>query len=113
MGEPPLAASVCHYTGLAPIHWAVKHNNRRLVDLLLTDLGVDVDQASRAGHTPLHLAAIYGRRELYSDLLSKYKADPSIRDFAGKVRWGRGGGGCRWPPGWWISSWATAPIVAG
>ena len=112
MAEPHLAASVCHYTGLAPIHWAVKHNNRRLVDLLLTHLGVAVDQVSRAGHTPLHLAAIYGRRELYSDLLSKYKAGPAIRDFSGKVRPGQGGG-CRWPPGWWTWSSAMAPIVAG
>ena len=33
--NPSLANIVCHFTGLAPIHWAVKHNNHDLVKVLL------------------------------------------------------------------------------
>lgn len=32
--NPSLANIVCHFTGLAPIHWAVKNNNHELVKLL-------------------------------------------------------------------------------
>ena len=32
---PELSSSVCHLTGLAPLHWAVKHNNKSLVKLLI------------------------------------------------------------------------------
>ena len=74
----------CHYTGLSPIHWAVKHNNRDLVKMLVKDYNVSPDFHSRAGSTPLHLAATYGRREIYNDLLHEYGADPRIVDFSGQ-----------------------------
>ena len=38
---------------------------------------------SKSGYTALHYAAIYGRRELYKDLLVSYEADPTIVDFSG------------------------------
>ena len=33
--EPGLAATPCHLTGLAPIHWAVRRNNSALLSLLI------------------------------------------------------------------------------
>ena len=33
--SPELSVSVCHLTGLAPLHWAVKNNNKSLVKLLI------------------------------------------------------------------------------
>jgi len=83
--DPSLATASCHFTGLSPIHWAVKHNNRNLLHSLLTDYSVSPDSVCRAGYTPLHLAAIYGRREIYNDLLEKYRANSTVKDFSGQV----------------------------
>ena len=54
----------------------------RDVAALLLDRGADVDQADRAGFTPLHLAAANGRAELVELLLAR-GADPSPRTRAG------------------------------
>jgi len=79
---PGLASIICHLTGLAPLHWAVRHNNKKLVQALLRDYNVSPNQKSKSGYTPLHYAAIYGRREVYK-LLLDLKADPNIFDFSG------------------------------
>lgn len=50
--------------------------------LVLSDLGVDVNEASRAGLTPLHAAALTGHGELVRHLLSK-GAKPWLKDEAG------------------------------
>ena len=50
----------------------------RDVAALLLERGADVDQADRAGFTPLHLAAANGRAELV-ELLLAHGADPSPR----------------------------------
>ena len=64
--EPGLASTPCHLTGLSPCHWAVKRNNRPLLSLLVTEYGASPNTRARAGgHTPLHMAAIYNRREMY------------------------------------------------
>ena len=36
--SPALATTVCHLTGLAPVHWAVKHDNKELVRLLFRNI---------------------------------------------------------------------------
>ena len=36
---PGLASIICHLTGLAPLHWAVRHNNKKLVQALLRWIG--------------------------------------------------------------------------
>ena len=84
LADPSLALVGCHFTGLSPIHWAVKHNNRDLVRMLVKEYNVNPDMRSRAGSTPLHLAATYGRREIYNDLLHEYGADPRMVDFSGQ-----------------------------
>jgi len=86
--KPELAETVCHYSGLSLIHWAVKHNNRRLLESLLTEYKVDPNLRSRAGQTPLHIAAIYGRREIYNDLLNKFGAKADLMDMSGQVAGG-------------------------
>ena len=82
--DPSLALTSCHFTGLSPIHWAVKHNNREMVRLLVKEYNVSPDLLSRAGSTPLQLAATYGRREIYNDLLHEFGADPKLVDFSGQ-----------------------------
>ena len=82
--NPSLALISCHYTGLSPIHWAVKNNNRSLVKKLVTDYNVSPDIYSRSGSSPLHLAAIYGRREIYNDLIHLLGANPKVVDFSGQ-----------------------------
>jgi len=83
--KPELAKTACHYSGLSLIHWAVKHNNRQLLESLLTDYNVNPNSKSRAGQTPLHIAAIYGRREIFNDLISKYGAKVDLMDMSGQV----------------------------
>ena len=38
--SPALATTVCHLTGLAPVHWAVKHDNKELVRLLFRNTNI-------------------------------------------------------------------------
>ena len=41
-----LATAICHLTGLGPVHWAVKHDNRALVTILIRDCGVSPNMRS-------------------------------------------------------------------
>ena len=81
--DPGLATAICHLTGLGPVHWAVKHDNRALVTILIRDCGVSPNMRSRQGYTPLHYAALFNRRELYKELVVLHLADPSMVDFSG------------------------------
>ena len=81
--DPGLASAICHLTGLGPIHWAVKHDNRALVTILIRDYSISPNMRSRQGYTPLHYAALYNRRDLYKELVVLHLADPSIVDFSG------------------------------
>lgn len=47
------------------------------------DYNVNPNMKSGSGYTPLHYAAIYGRRELFKELLVEYEADQNILDFSG------------------------------
>merc|ERR1712192_246053 len=49
---------------------------------------VDPNLRSRAGQTPLHIAAIYGRREIYNDLMTKFGANAELMDMSGQVAGG-------------------------
>lgn len=70
-------------TGLAPIHYAAKHNNRNALELVLSR-GVSVNQADRSGNTALHHAAAGGHFELVQFLVSQGAA-PAARNHAGKT----------------------------
>merc|ERR1719206_1281913 len=52
--------------------------------MLVTDYNVSPDIYSRAGTSPLHLAATYGRREIYNDLIHQLGANPKVVDFSGQ-----------------------------
>ena len=51
--------------------------------MLVKDFQVNPNIQTRGGSTPLHMAATYGRREIYNDLLHEHGADPNIVDYAG------------------------------
>lgn len=48
---------------------------------------MDVNARSTSGHTPLHVAAIYGRKNMIRLLVSAFHADVTLRDNAGKKAW--------------------------
>ena len=46
-----------------------------------------VDARSTGGHTPLHIAAIHGHKNIIRLLVQKFSADVRLRDTAGKKAW--------------------------
>lgn len=55
-----------------------------MVKLLAGQYGAPVNVKSHGGYTPLHLACQFGHQEVFGLLVQAYKADPHIRDNAGK-----------------------------
>lgn len=47
----------------------------------------DINARSASGHTPLHIAAIHGHKNIMRLLVSKFNADVKLRDTAGKKPW--------------------------
>lgn len=50
-------------------------------------LTFDINARSTSGHTPLHIAAIHGHKNVIRLLVSKFEADVRLRDTAGKKAW--------------------------
>lgn len=50
-------------------------------------LAFDVNARSTSGHTPLHVAAIHGHKNIIRLLVNKFGADVRLRDTAGKKAW--------------------------
>lgn len=50
-------------------------------------LAFDINARSTCGHTPLHIAAIHGHKNIMRLLVSKFKANVKLRDTAGKKPW--------------------------
>lgn len=48
---------------------------------------LDTNSRSTCGHTPLHIAAIHGNRNMMHLLVNKFNADVRLRDTAGKKAW--------------------------
>jgi ankyrin repeat protein len=69
--------------GTTALHWAVQHDDARLVRALLT-AGAPVRAANRYGVTPLALAAINGSPPMV-DLLLKAGADPNAASGEGET----------------------------
>lgn len=47
----------------------------------------DINARSTSGHTPLHIAAIHGHKNIIRLLMNKFNADVHLRDTAGKKAW--------------------------
>ncbi|XP_068605982.1 ankyrin repeat domain-containing protein SOWAHB-like [Brachionichthys hirsutus] len=79
-------------SGFTVLHWIAKHGDHRVLNTLWygvdkAGLTLDVNAKSTAGHTPLHIAAIHGNKNIMRLLVSKFNADVRLRDMAGKRPW--------------------------
>lgn len=69
-------------TGLTALHLAVVNNNRGAVRALLLDKEHAIDSRTPTGATPLMLASLYGRFDIFIYLIKK-SASVSKKDYAG------------------------------
>ncbi|CEP01315.1 Ankyrin repeat domain-containing protein [Plasmodiophora brassicae] len=62
------------------LHWAVRHNEEHVVELLVNIPGVDVDARRKRSRTPLHWAAAAGNADVVWLLLNAPGIDVNARD---------------------------------
>uniref|UniRef100_A0A4W6D6L0 SOWAHA-C winged helix-turn-helix domain-containing protein n=1 Tax=Lates calcarifer TaxID=8187 RepID=A0A4W6D6L0_LATCA len=83
-------------SGFTVLHWIAKHGDHRVLNTLwyvyfaLSHsllLFFDINARSTCGHTPLHIAAIHGNKNIMRLLVNKFSADVRLRDTAGKRPW--------------------------
>ncbi|XP_041666410.1 uncharacterized protein LOC121524903 [Cheilinus undulatus] len=79
-------------TGFTVLHWIAKHGDHRVLNTLWygvqkAGLSFDINARSTCGHTPLHIAAMHGHKNIMRLLVNKFHADVRLRDTAGKKPW--------------------------
>ncbi|XP_073333531.1 uncharacterized protein [Pagrus major] len=79
-------------SGFTVLHWIAKHGDHRVLNTLWygvekAGLAFNINARSTCGHTPLHIAAIHGHKNIMRLLVSKFNADVKLRDTAGKKPW--------------------------
>ncbi|XP_068191225.1 ankyrin repeat domain-containing protein SOWAHB-like [Antennarius striatus] len=79
-------------SGFTVLHWIAKHGDHRVLNTLWygvekAGLTFDIDAKSASGHTPLHIAAMHGHKNIMRLLVGKFKANVRLRDTAGKRPW--------------------------
>ncbi|XP_034048787.1 uncharacterized protein LOC117529979 [Thalassophryne amazonica] len=79
-------------SGFTVLHWIAKHGDHRVLNTLWygvdkAGLAFDVNARSTCGHTPLHIAAIHGHKNIIRLLVHKFNADIHLRDTSGKKPW--------------------------
>uniref|UniRef100_A0A665TA84 SOWAHA-C winged helix-turn-helix domain-containing protein n=1 Tax=Echeneis naucrates TaxID=173247 RepID=A0A665TA84_ECHNA len=75
-------------SGFTVLHWIAKHGDHRVLNTLwYAGLMFDINARSTCGHTPLHIAAIHGNKNIMRLLVNKFNADVRLRDMAGKKPW--------------------------
>ncbi|TKS84111.1 Ankyrin repeat domain-containing protein SOWAHB [Collichthys lucidus] len=79
-------------SGFTVLHWIAKHGDHRVLNTLWygvekAGMTFDINARSASGHTPLHIAAIHGHKNIMRLLVSKFNADVKLRDTAGKKPW--------------------------
>ncbi|CAB1418114.1 unnamed protein product [Pleuronectes platessa] len=90
--EPSLLNKRDFISGFTVLHWISKHGDHRVLNTLwygVQKVGsmFDINARSTCGHTPLHVAAIHGNKNIMRLLVSKFDADVKLRDTAGKKPW--------------------------
>ncbi|XP_047200488.1 ankyrin repeat domain-containing protein SOWAHB [Hippoglossus stenolepis] len=90
--DPSLLNKRDFISGFTVLHWISKHGDHRVLNTLWygvqkVGLMFDVNARSTCGHTPLHVAAIHGNKNIMRLLVSKFDADVKLRDTAGKKPW--------------------------
>ncbi|KAG9269107.1 ankyrin repeat domain-containing protein SOWAHA-like isoform X3 [Astyanax mexicanus] len=64
------------------LHWAAKHGKEDMA-VAMVDAGADVN--TKAGYTPLHIAALHGHRHIIDILITTYGAKENLRDYSGHL----------------------------
>ena len=74
----------CDFKAL-PLQAAIKRNHVGIVGLLLQQPGIDVNLQIFGGHTPLHMACMFGRTKIVRMLLTFPGTDPHIPNEMGRI----------------------------
>ena len=82
--NPELVEQKDFASGYTVLHWASKHGNAKLVEILIRKYNADVNQKTHGGYTPLHIARQFGHDKLFDILVDKFDADFTIRDNYGR-----------------------------
>ena len=82
--NPELVEQKDFTSGYTVLHWASKHGNAKLVEILIRKYNADVNQKTHGGYTPLHIARQFGHDKLFDILIYKFDADFTIRDNYGR-----------------------------
>ncbi|XDV46386.1 hypothetical protein PO909_014287 [Leuciscus waleckii] len=64
------------------LHWAAKHGKEDMTTVL-AEAGADIN--TKAGYTPLHIAALHGHRHIFDLLIRTYGAKENLRDYSGRL----------------------------
>ncbi|XP_067301751.1 ankyrin repeat domain-containing protein SOWAHC [Pseudorasbora parva] len=64
------------------LHWAAKHGKEDMTTVL-AEAGADIN--TKAGYTPLHIAALHGHRRIFDLLIRTYGAKENLRDYSGRL----------------------------
>uniref|UniRef100_A0A673GGF9 Ankyrin repeat domain-containing protein SOWAHC-like n=1 Tax=Sinocyclocheilus rhinocerous TaxID=307959 RepID=A0A673GGF9_9TELE len=67
---------------LTALHWAAKHGKEDMTTML-AEAGADIN--TKAGYTPLHIAALHGHRHIFDLLVRTYGAKENLRDYSGHI----------------------------
>ncbi|XP_051515676.1 ankyrin repeat domain-containing protein SOWAHB-like [Myxocyprinus asiaticus] len=68
------------FTSFTALHWAAKQGKADMTTVL-ADAGADIN--TKAGYTPLHIAALHGHRHIVDLLVNTYGAKENLRDYSG------------------------------
>uniref|UniRef100_A0A1B0FDT6 Uncharacterized protein n=1 Tax=Glossina morsitans morsitans TaxID=37546 RepID=A0A1B0FDT6_GLOMM len=71
------------FTGYSALHWAAKHGNEDMVNLIAGTYKADVNCRTNGGYTPLHMAMYFDRSNVFHMLSNDYKANIDLLDWAG------------------------------
>ncbi|XP_078087692.1 ankyrin repeat domain-containing protein SOWAHA-like [Mustelus asterias] len=76
-------------SGFTAIHWAAKSGNSEIMCWIVdtaevNGITMDINDKAYGGYTPLHIAAIHGKENIIVELVQKYGAKTTLRDYSGK-----------------------------